>query len=65
MNKGICFGEMGKYKESMECFDKAIENSPEDFRILKEKGIVLHKAGKYEEAIETYNRAFSFLNPGT
>jgi len=65
MNKGICFGEMGKYKEAIESFDKALESSPDDFKILKEKGIVLHKSGRYEEAIETYNKAFSGLKPGT
>lgn len=53
----------GDYAIAIECFDKAIENKPDDFAYPQyNKGHALEKLGKHDEAIKSFDRAIS-MNP--
>jgi tetratricopeptide (TPR) repeat protein len=60
--KGLSLDINGKYKEAIECYDKALEINPESADALNNKGAALDDIGKYEEAIECYEKALK-LNP--
>jgi tetratricopeptide (TPR) repeat protein len=57
LDKGYSLSEKGKYFESIECFDKAIEIDPTNAAIWFQKGYSLAKIGKYREAIECFDKA--------
>jgi tetratricopeptide (TPR) repeat protein len=48
-NKGVCFYNLGKVKEAMDCYDKALAINPDDRIVLQNKINILEKFGdKYE-----------------
>ncbi len=62
LTKAGILSEMGRYNESLETFDEAVESMPADFAIynaitLADKSSVLVKMGKYEEALTTIDAA--------
>ena len=61
-NKGIALGELKRYEEAIECFDKAIELNPNDPWYWYNKGVALSELKRYEEEIECYDRAIE-LDP--
>lgn len=59
--KGLAELEAGRYEESLDFFDRAINIKPDDITWYK-KGNSLKNLGRHEDAIESYNRAIS-INP--
>lgn len=55
--KGVKLIELGKYKEAIECFDKAISENSSDYRALINKGQALYALCSYEEALKCYDKA--------
>ncbi len=56
-NKGIALQELKRYGEALDAFDKALEISPDNAKILFSKGIALKNLMKYEEALQTFDRS--------
>jgi tetratricopeptide (TPR) repeat protein len=54
--KGTALGNLGKYEQAIECFDKAIKINPNEPKIWYTKGIALGNLGKYEQAIECFDK---------
>jgi tetratricopeptide (TPR) repeat protein len=55
--KAVKLTKEGKYEESLEFFDKALDLNPNKFQVLQLKGISLDELGRYEEALEAYDQA--------
>ncbi|MEQ8192140.1 MAG: tetratricopeptide repeat protein, partial [Candidatus Eremiobacterota bacterium] len=60
--RGQVFIKLGKYKEAIKYFDKAIEINPKDVEAWNNKGYTFIKLGKYEEAIKCFDKAIE-INP--
>ena len=52
----------GKIKEALDCYDRALAQSPDNDVIINNKAIVLITVGRYEEALAHAKRAAS-INP--
>jgi tetratricopeptide (TPR) repeat protein len=52
----------GKIKEALDCYDRALAQSPDNDVILNNKAIALITVGRYEEAL-TLSRRASSINP--
>ncbi|MGK7940886.1 MAG: tetratricopeptide repeat-containing serine protease family protein [Crocosphaera sp.] len=48
---------LGRYKEAIKSYDKAIEISPDYIYAWYNRGFALEKLGRYEEAIKSYDKA--------
>ena len=57
VNKGIVLGKSGNYKESIECFDKALELDPKNAIAWKNKGIAFGILGNLEESSKCFDKA--------
>lgn len=55
--KGNAFFKEGKYEEAIKCFTQALEQKPEDEKILSNRSVCLSKIGKYEEALRDADAA--------
>ena len=60
--KGIELARLGKYEQSIECYDKAFKINPDDEHNLVNKGFSLYCLGKHEEAMKCYDKALK-INP--
>jgi tetratricopeptide (TPR) repeat protein len=56
IDKGNTLEEIGKHKEAIECFDKAIEIDEKKLHAWFSKGIVLQTLRKHKEAIECFDK---------
>ena len=56
-NTGLALGNLNKYEDAMEAFDKAIEINPQDSDAWYNKRLALTKLNKYDEAMKTYDKA--------
>jgi len=56
-NKGISLVWLERYKEAIECYNRALKIKPDDYDSLRNKGIALFWLERYEEAIKFYDRA--------
>lgn len=56
LNQGIALGNLGKYSEAIQAFDKAIEINPKYEAAWYLKGAALNKWDMYNEAIQAYNK---------
>jgi len=54
--------KMGKFKDAIICFDKAIEISPDHKYAWYNKGVALARLGTFKDAIACYNKAIE-LDP--
>jgi tetratricopeptide (TPR) repeat protein len=62
-NLGIVYKELGRHREALSCFDRALALDPDFFITWVNRANVLVKLGRIEEAVESYDRALS-LQPG-
>jgi tetratricopeptide (TPR) repeat protein len=53
----MALGKLGKHREGIECYDKALEIDPKDSDAWNNKGTALGKLGRYNEAIECFDKA--------
>ena len=60
--RGIALGNLGRYEEALEAFNKALEINPEDESDLLWKGFVLLSLNKHEETVEAFSKALE-INP--
>jgi len=60
--KGLELDDIGKSKEAIECYNKALEINPRFADAWNNKGAALDDIGKSKEAIECYNKALD-INP--
>ncbi len=56
-NKGYALYFLGRYKESLIEYEKAIDLDPQDLTIHAAKSRALEKLGRYEEAKKCYDEA--------
>jgi tetratricopeptide (TPR) repeat protein len=56
-DRGLTFYNLGKYKEAIKSFDKALDIDPRDATILSNKGASLNNLGKYKDAIKCLDKA--------
>lgn len=61
-NKGVVQTKVGKYREALNCFDKALRINPGVSNIWLNRGIALVKLSEFEEAMDCFDRALQ-LNP--
>jgi tetratricopeptide (TPR) repeat protein len=62
LNKGTALNNLGRVKEALACFDKALEILPRFDAAWLDKGVALTRLGRTSEAIECYERALE-INP--
>lgn len=62
--RAYSFYELGRYEESLECFDKILEKYHDNQYALEGKGTMLEKLGRKKEAIQCYKDAIK-LNSKT
>ena len=56
-NKGAALGNLNKYQEAINNYNKAIELDPKNFEPYKNKFCPLYNLKRYEEAFETCDKA--------
>ena len=61
-NKGDSLLKLGRYKEALECYDKATKIHPVDTDAWYYKGLVLQKLGKDKESLKCYDKVIE-LDP--
>lgn len=61
--KGTVLAKLGRFNESIDAFDKAIELSPQTAAFVwLSKGDAFNESGRYEEAVKAYDKVVE-LNP--
>ncbi|TFG21606.1 MAG: tetratricopeptide repeat protein, partial [Promethearchaeota archaeon] len=60
LGKAATLSEMGKFEDSLQYFDKAMEILPDDFQALFFKGITLMKLNRNNEALPLFEKASEF-----
>jgi tetratricopeptide (TPR) repeat protein len=48
-NQGVKLAQQGKYEESLDYFDKALERNPKLDIALNSRGLILEKLKRYQE----------------
>jgi len=61
-NKGITLNKLGRFQESLNCFNKLLKLNPNDKTGWHNKGLALKKLGKPEEALKCFDKALE-LDP--
>ena len=59
-NKGTLFTELGRHKEAIKCFDKAIELFPKQHKkaeVWIDKGVALGGLGRHNDAMACFDKA--------
>ena len=54
--KALALEKLGKYEESIECYDKILEIDPRALNAYHNKGVALEKLGKHEEAVKCFDK---------
>ena len=57
ISEGLALYELGKYKEAIQCYDKAIDIDPDDADAYYNKGCALDSLEQYKEVIKYYDKA--------
>ena len=63
MKKGYSLGLQKKYREALECYEKALKLNPDSPIAWSNMGFIYRVLGNYDKAIE-YNKKAIELNPG-
>ena len=61
-NKGTSLVNLRRFNEALDCFNRALEISPQDAKVLVNKGSLLDQLGRYDEGLEFINMALE-INP--
>jgi Flp pilus assembly protein TadD len=61
-DRGIAYGEKGRYDQAISDFSKAIEINPRYGKAYNNRGIVHRLKGQYDQAISDFNKAME-INP--
>jgi tetratricopeptide (TPR) repeat protein len=56
-SKGLALDNLGRHKEAIPYYDKALEIDPNYADALNNKGVALEKLGKYEDATKCFDKA--------
>jgi len=62
IDQGSALYSQGKYDDSLQAFDKAIEIDPGNADAWYNKGVVLYDQGKYNDSLQAFNRSIE-TNP--
>src|SRR3990172_8275379 len=62
LNKGTALNNLGRVKEALACFDKALEILPRFDAAWLDKGVALAQLGREKEAVACYRKALE-INP--
>jgi tetratricopeptide (TPR) repeat protein len=57
IHKGLDFSKLGKHKEAIEAYDKALKTRQNSDEVLANKGLELLKLAKHEEALKAFDEA--------
>ena len=57
LGRGYALGNLGRYKEAISSYDKALEINPDNNLPWYNRGVALSNLGRHEEAIASYERA--------
>ncbi|HEX2013770.1 MAG TPA: tetratricopeptide repeat protein [Nitrososphaera sp.] len=55
---GLCLGEVGRYEEAVECFDKDLQLNGDSFETQYSKGVALYVLEIHNEALECLYKAY-------
>ena len=61
-DKGMKFGDEGKFEEALDCFNRAIETYPKNHRFFNNRSQACFLLSQFNEALEDAEKAIS-LNP--
>ncbi|OFV92518.1 MAG: hypothetical protein A3H28_04650 [Acidobacteria bacterium RIFCSPLOWO2_02_FULL_61_28] len=64
LNKGTALNNLGRIKEALVCFDKALEILPRFDAAWLDKGVALAQLGREKEATDCYEKALE-INPNS
>lgn len=56
-DKALCLAELGKYEESLHCFNEGLKKDNNCASLFHNKGWLLHLLGRYREAILCFHKA--------
>jgi tetratricopeptide (TPR) repeat protein len=62
-SEGVVYAHLGRYREAISCFDKALAIHPENAIAWYEKGLVLVALERYREAIPCFATAIKLYPP--
>lgn len=60
--RGTSKNKLGRYKEAIKDYDKAVDLAPRDTNAFNNRGSAKDKLGQHKEAISDFNRAIE-INP--
>jgi tetratricopeptide (TPR) repeat protein len=61
-DRGVCYGQLGKYSQALEDFNKVIELEPKNAVGYTSRGLAYHSLGNSRDAIKDFDKAIK-LNP--
>jgi len=56
---GKSLGDLGRYKEAIDSFDKALDFKPDDHYAWHKRSLCLGDLGRYEEAIDSFDKVIA------
>jgi tetratricopeptide (TPR) repeat protein len=56
-SKGVALGNLGRYDEAIQSYDKALAIDANFIGASNNKGLSLYNLGRFEESITSYNKA--------
>jgi Flp pilus assembly protein TadD len=56
-NKGVALGQLGRFEEALQAYERAVELEPDNADRHHSKGVALERLGRFEAALEACERA--------